>query len=610
MLSKMRYLRFCFSAALITVFLIVPVSTTAQDLVPVSNITGSSVFVFRSASRVVRRVTPAVKPARTKAQRMESVTKIKKQYETLAKITPRRDKSKVVDPTKIPPRAERNLPPGQASILFAGVGEYYLEKGDFEQSFEFFKTAIRLDDTNTTAKSGYSEALATKGNDLLVKDQAATAKSIFLEAVKFNPKNSAAYFGLGEVYSELNETPEAIINYEKALQSDKDLTELYVPLGILYFQAGDIAKADDLLAKALMNSVGTAETQFFLGLVRTAQYRTDEALAAFQKAKELDPAYPEGFFNSGEVLVKLKRADDAIPDYQKAVELRPAYFDAWLGLAEAQYETGKYADAIASFQTASRLRNDNWQAMAGWGDAYLKTGKFNEAAAKLNLAATFLTRGKDFDKLLAADLYSKVGFAYGQQCEIDTANFRACQWGVAIKALEKAIELNGDPLDYTNLGWAYFNASRVEMNQKNIPEQQSKLALAKTALERVNSTNLVILDSAQQNLGAVLNDLGDFKGAIDVLKKVVDRHPDWMFSAYALGSAYAKVNDYGNAAKAFKTVADKGQGTYYIPALKSLGFVEIKRKNGKEVRRVIELLKKESPIDAFALEQQLKGLKL
>ena len=343
-------------------------------------------------------------------------------------------------------------------------------------------------------------------------------------------------------------------------------------------------------------------------MVRASQNRNDEALTAFQQAKTIDPNYAEAYYNSGEILVKLKRASEAIAEYKKATDLKPTYFDAWLGLGQAQYATGNYPDALISFQTASKLKNDNWEAYAGWGDAYLKSEKYPDAAAKLNLAATILTRTKDFDKLAASDLYSKVGFAYSQQCPIDMANFKPCQWPAAVKALEKAVELNGDPVDYTNLGWAYFNASRVDKDENRPADQQAKLALAKAALQKVVSTDPIVVDSSQQNLGAVLNDQGDYRGAIEVLKKVVDRHPEWIFSQYALGSAYALVNDNDNAATAFRAAVDRDPN--YLPALKSLGTVELRRKNGKEVRRIIDLLRKMSLPDALALEQQMKNARL
>lgn len=592
-------------AAVFTATLVVmPIAVPAQDLVSVNSISGmSSVFVFRSAPRV-KRFVAAAKPTRTKVQRLATVSKFKKQYEILAKVSPSPNRAKPIDPTS----NIKTIGPIEGSKRLAGVGEYYLDKGDLDKSIERFREAISLDPNNTSAKNGLSDVLSRKGNDLLLNEQSEGAKTAFLEALKFNPANSAAYFGLGELYAEADQFIEAISSYERSLKENKDLTEIYVPLGILYYQTGDIAKADEYLTKALAKSADQAETQYFYGLVRSSQNRVDEAMAAFVKAKTLDPAYAEAYYQYGELLMKAKRALEAVPEYKKAVELKPAYFDAWLGLGQAHYDAGNYTEAIAAFEQAAKLKNDNWEVFAGWGESNLKAGKYNDAAAKLNLGVLFLTRNKDFDKNAAADLYSKVGFAYGAQCEQDRAAFRPCQWSSAVKALEKAVELTGDPLDQANLGWAYFNWSRVDLFDRKPAEQKIKLASAKANLEKALAGNPKIQAGATQNLANVLIDSGDFAGAITILKGIVEKDPDATFAKYAMASAYALTDDNDNAAKYYREVLTKEPN--FVSALKNLGVVEVKRKKGKEARQILDKLKTLSQTDAFFLENEIKKARL
>lgn len=608
MYNKFCLSRIGISTAILAALLVSTVSIQAQDLVPISSLTGgSSVFVFRTAARSVKRVLVSVKPTRTKEQRVETAKKLRKQYETIAKVTPRRVKSKVVDPYKLPKNV-RTLPAAEGSRLFAGVGEYYSDRGEFDKSIEFFTDAVSLDPTNTAAKAGFSEALAMKGNDLLVNDQAAAAKGVFLEALKYDPKNAAAYFGLGEVYADLDQYGDAIANYERSLENDKDLTEIYVPLGILYYQSGDIAKADTLLSKALVLSPGSAETQFFLGLVRFAQNRNDEAAQAFGKAKTLDATLAEAFFYSGEVLVRLKRSKDAIPDYRKAVELRPNYFDAWMGLGEAYFELGDHQNAILAYKAAAKLKNDNWEVFAGLGESYRMVKQYNEAESNYGLAILFLTRNRDFNKDTAADLYSKTAFVIGAQCGINRQTNLPCKWPAAIRATQEAIKLQDNPVDYANLGWAYYNFARIDLDMRNVAEGRPKLEQAKTALQKALSGPKAIHDGVLQNLGAAQIDLGDFRGAIESLKPVVDHQPDWVFSKYALGTAYFKVDDFDNAAKMFRAAVDKDPDN--VPALSSLGVAEVKRKNGKEVKRIIDKLRTLSVTDAVKLEQTAKAAKV
>ena len=209
MSGKVRHSHVILSSLFVLALIAQPIALMAQNLIGVSSITGgSSVFVFRNIAKAAKRFIVSVKPTRTKAQKIETAKKIKKQYETLAKVQPRRQKATAVDPAKSP--VSKSLPPAQGAIRFAGVGEFYLANGDLELALEAFRDALRLDEANVLAKTGYSETLAAKGNELLLKDQPMPARSMFLEALKFDAKNSAAYFGLAESYSALDEIGEAI----------------------------------------------------------------------------------------------------------------------------------------------------------------------------------------------------------------------------------------------------------------------------------------------------------------------------------------------------------------------------------------------------------------
>jgi tetratricopeptide (TPR) repeat protein len=593
------------AGALIGIFLLSGISATAQDLVPVSDITGgSSVFVFRSSSRTAqKKFSTSSRSTRTKAQRIETAKKIKKQYDTLAQVQPNRAKSAVVTPDKVPPTI-KTMPKEQASRLFAGVGEYYIARNDLENSLNFFRESIVLDAKNTKAKEGLSDALSAKGNELLFNEQTSTAKAYFLEALKNNPKNSAAYFGLGEVYTDLSQDADAIASYEKALESDPGLTEIYLPLGILYYQNGDIAKADELLTKALANSSESAETQVFLGVIRTSQNRNDDALAAFKRAKTLDPNLPEAYYRTGEVLTRLGRPKDALVEYQKAAELRPNYFEAWRGAGSANAELGNFADAVVAYKAAVRSKNDNADVYLALGDAYRMTGKFNDAESVYATARDLMMRGTEYTKDDTADVNSKIGYVIGRQCEENMRRAIACRWPAAIKAFEKATDLGGTPADFANLGWAYYNDALTDIYAGQPDSAKPKLELAKLNLQKALTGSPAITDGVMQNLGAVMIDLGDFDGAIQSLVPVVKRRPDWNFSKYALGTAYYKAKDFTNAEKMFRAAVDKDpQNAGY---LSSLGYSLVALKNGKEVKKIIDRLKVLDQNSAIRLQQSAR----
>lgn len=580
-----------------------------QDLVPVSDITGGqSIFVFRKSSKaVVRRFASKADVTRTKAQRLETARKVTSQYATLAKTAPRRTRTKSVDPDNLPPQV-KTMAAADASRLFAGVGEYYIDQNEYNNSINFFRESVQLDPKNANAQSGLSEALALKGNELLVKDSLQMAKTFFEEALKLNPRNAAAYFGLGEIFAEGGKNSEARDLYEDALKTDAGLTEIYVPLGILYYQQGEIAKADDLLTKALAKSPNDAQTQYFLGLVRYSQNRNDEALTAFQKARTIDPAYAEAFYQAGETFSRLNKNLEAIEEYKKATALRNNYFEAWFGLGSAYTSLENYAEAVKAYKQATLLRNTNIEAYLNLADANRLAGNFNDATSAYNLAIVFISREKEYSKDDLADIYNKIGYSIAKQCELNVRKYLPCDWEGAIRALEKAAEMGLTNVDNANLGWAYFNAARLDIAFRRMPEARVKLDRARGYLHKAVELNPKFVDAPLLNLGVVQIDLGDFPGAVETLKKVVDKQPEWNFAKYALGTAYFKVNDFDNSAKMFRRAIDKEPT--YTAAWASLGYSELKRKNGKEVEKIIAQLRRLNQNEALKLEVQYRNMKL
>lgn len=563
----------------------------AQDLVPVSDITGgSSVFVFRASRKAAPKpFISSIKPNRSKTQRHETARKVTRQFTVIAKIAPRRARSKSVDPNNLPPSAA-SMPKEQAAVIFAGVGEYYTDKEDLERALEFFREAFTLDAANKSAQMGLSEALALKGNRLLVEEKAETARAFFEESLKYNPRNAVAVYGLGEVFDDLGKEDEALASYEKALEFDQDLTEIYVPLGIIYYRKGEIAKADPHLTKAVAASPENAEAQYYVGLVRYAQTRNDEALTAFMKASQINKDDAESHYYAGKAFKRLSREKEAVAEFEEAVRLKPKYFEANFDLGAISYELENYPAAVNHFKEATRLKNDNIEAYSNLGDAYRQVGNFNDAEASYNLALTFIARDKNYSREETAQIYSYAGYVIGRQCEINTRKSMACSWARAIKNLEKAAELSPNAADYTNLGWAYYNSAKTALYQKSEAEGRAGLASAKTALQKAVAMNPTFIEAPLLNLGVAEIDLGEYAAAVEALKKVTEKRPDWNFAFYALGVAHRKSGDIKNAAAAFRRAVEKDPN--YVAAWSGLGESEFRGGNKEETKKIIEKLRK------------------
>src|SRR5215204_400713 len=234
-----------FSLILVSTFLINGLTAArAQDVVTSEDFTGgSSAFVFKTSRKPVQKkiaFRTTTNFSRSKSAKLETVKRIAKQTLTVAKVNPKRMKSKEVLPGTFDVKSAefKRKTPQEASVVFAGVAEYNLNKDNLDEAIGWFRESILLDAKNINAKNGLSDALTLKGTQVLSRENYDIAKMLFDEAIKLNAKNAGAYAGLAEIYSARDDNANAMASYEKALAYDAELTELNAPLGVFYFQKG------------------------------------------------------------------------------------------------------------------------------------------------------------------------------------------------------------------------------------------------------------------------------------------------------------------------------------------------------------------------------------
>lgn len=594
MQNKHQLRGFVFSFIVIWSFLINGIPVRAQDVVTSDDISGG--FTFRVSAKAAQKKIAfqnASNVKRVKKQVVATTKRIQKQAITVAVVKPKRVRAKEVSPTVINDNLVKTKPKEEVSRIFAGVGEYYIKEQNWDKAIEFFRGARDLDAKNTAAKLGLSEALNRKGDSIL-EDNPDAAKFFYDEAVQLNDKNAGAYASLGEMYDLLNQNDKALENYKKALDLDGDLTELYAPIGILYYQKGTIAEADKYLTKALATSADNAETQLFLGLVRYSQNRNDEALAAFRRSIQLDPSSSEAHYYLGEALDRSKNTQDAIAEYKKAIELNPSYTDAWFDLGVAYYNSEKYEDAINAYKQTVRLKNDYGQAHANLADSYRQLKKYDEAIGEYRIATAFL---KD-----DADLYSKYGFVAGRVAAIPG---RSSFWNTAVDNLKKAVDLSPDYIDYTNLGWAYYNAAQIDIDAGNKSAAQEKMQKGKAALQaalKIKSD----FPATYLNLGMTQSDLGEYSAAIETLKKADSLKANWIPAINELGRAYRANNDLKNAAEQFKRTIDIDRN--FATGQFNYAEAQLQLKNIKEAKQAYRELLRIGRLDLTSrLEKMTRG---
>ena len=166
------------------------------------------------------------------------------------------------------------------------------------------------------------------------------------------------------------------------------------------------------------------------------------AIAAYEKALEIDPKFHFAWNNLGNALRGLDRYTEAITAYEKALKIDRKFHLAWNGLGNALNDLGRNSEAIAALEKALEIDPKFHFAWNNLGNALSDVGRYKEAIAA-------------FEKALEIDpkfhgTWNNLGNTLN-----DLGRYRD-----AIAACDKALEITGDQLweAWANRGWAFFNS--------------------------------------------------------------------------------------------------------------------------------------------------------
>jgi predicted O-linked N-acetylglucosamine transferase (SPINDLY family) len=198
--------------------------------------------------------------------------------------------------------------------------------------------------------------------------------------------------------------------YRSVLAKHPRHTDAWHLLGVVAHDLGEHAVAEERIRRALGFGAGGPIVWNNLGRTLAAQERLDEAVSAYTRAIDADPAYADAHLNRALALAEQGRFADAIPDYQRAIELdepiaQTAAIHTCLGCALER--EGYVADALGAFMRAIVLNAGNAAAHANL-DALLAEIGGTPEAEESHRQATALVPG-------IAEAHNEVGLALREQ---------------------------------------------------------------------------------------------------------------------------------------------------------------------------------------------------
>ncbi len=141
-----------------------------------------------------------------------------------------------------------------------------------------------------------------------------------------------------------------------------------------------------LFGRALEVTRGNYVAHNNLGTYLAGQGKTDEAIAHFEKAREINPNYDLAPFNIGLAYASRRQYQEAISYYRKALAINPEFAMAHQKLGLALYRLDRFDQAIENFKQALRINPANVEAYNQMGAALVRLGKLDQAVAAFQQA--------------------------------------------------------------------------------------------------------------------------------------------------------------------------------------------------------------------------------
>jgi tetratricopeptide (TPR) repeat protein len=162
---------------------------------------------------------------------------------------------------------------------------------------------------------------------------------------------------------------------------DPDLTRAVTAsnLGQALWADGRRDEAIAQYQRAVALQPAWAPAYFSLGNALREAGRPAEALTALERAVALDPTHARARYSLGTTLVTLGRPREAIEQLRQAVAALPEFADAHRALGIALATDGRLADARQAFATAVRLAPDSAEAHNDLGVALARAGELAAA---------------------------------------------------------------------------------------------------------------------------------------------------------------------------------------------------------------------------------------
>ena len=395
----------------------------------------------------------------------------------------------------------------------------------------------------------------------------------FQKILSLQPKDVEDHMILGQLYAVRHESAKAEEQYKLARSIEPDSEDAILNLARLYAENNDVAKAAKVIEDVPQQD-RTAKMESALGTAYDQLKQPKDAIAAYQRALDLDPADVRSINALAQALLNDNQLDAALKQYKNLSEADPDDIGSLIHISEIQRRQGKYEDALTTIRTAVKKDPDSLE--AGYNEGLLLDvlGRFDEAVQVYQHMVDLTSHANGAytseEKNNRGIFLDRLGALYHEENKTDQA----------IETYQKLIDLGGDQAlrGYQGEVDAYRDAKMFdkaidvarkaaatdpkntdlklmlagEMADSNNPDDG--ITMAKSLLTNTDKDRVVWLSLAQ-----TYTRLRRWKDADDALNKAASlttKQDDKIYLLFLRGALAERQKHYDTAEQFFHQVLD------------------------------------------------------
>lgn len=333
------------------------------------------------------------------------------------------------------------------------------------------------------------------------------------EALKIDNTYLPALYTKAEILMNMNQNREAIDILKQIVKLSPDSEDAYITLALTLYHTNNTAEAKDTLKEMSKHIPSSPYPYYYLAKISVDEKNYKEAINYYDKALKTAPDFYTALYEEADVYAYLKDYNRAIGIYQSILSKNPDEYGLYEKIGDLYLTAKKYVDALNSYKKAE-VYIPSLVLQLKIGMTYVELKQYNEAE---HIFKSIIDANPSFYRA-----YYYYGLLLAENNKYD-------------KAIEilKRIPENDDMYQS-----AIEEIAIIYSQQKNNKEAENVLLPIVEKYPAVEHYNLFASFFAEDK---------DYKSAIEILNKALNKFTDSQSLLYHLGIVYDQAGEQENA---------------------------------------------------------------